>query len=68
MTSQTNNLGVATREGCLGTEMEQKQKKSEREKNSNTFCRTLFKGNAIAQGMVWHEILSGPLCKRRRNK
>lgn len=23
---------------------------------------------AILQGMVWHEILSGPLCKRRRNK
>lgn len=23
---------------------------------------------AIIQGMVWHEILSGPLCKRRRNK
>lgn len=28
----------------------------------------LMSSTTLVQGMVWHEILSGPLCKRRRNK
>ena len=30
--------------------------------------RTMFNGNTIVQGIMWHEILSDPLCKRRRKK
>lgn len=28
----------------------------------------LLRGSNVVQGMVWHEIFSEPLCKRRRNK
>ncbi|MBQ7360069.1 MAG: hypothetical protein IJW63_08245 [Lachnospiraceae bacterium] len=66
MTNQTNNSAVAAGENYVAMNVEQEQKAVSG--SSKTFCRALFRNNTIAQGMVWHEILSGPLCKRRRNK
>lgn len=53
MTNQKTNLSAKEREHKLP-----------QGKN----VKDMDKRSALAQGMLWHEILSEPLCKRRRNK
>ena len=38
------------------------------ESKANSAGNKLLRGSNIVQGILWHEILSEPLCKRRRNK
>jgi len=47
---------------------EQEEVVKEDKRKGKPLKRTGFSGDTIVQGIMWHEILSDPLCKRRRNK